>query len=152
MNKFRIEIISALIVMFATIGIVVADGTIAVTNITEAGTIRRTDIYWNSLTNRSDGTISYFNGAVERVTIKNGTGQTNNYFVAITDNNSVDLLKGAGTCSSNVTVDVCPAVQLYNTVTVGVTGSVPISVCSPLTVAVTNTGVSKGRISIYYRQ
>lgn len=141
----------ALLVVLAIPVMVIADGSIVTTNTLEVGTVKKLDIYWNSLTNRSDGSISWFCGDICRVIINDGAGQTNNFVAKITDSEGIDILKGAGTCSSNVIVDVCPAVQMYNAVTIGVTGSVPLVVSSPLTVAVTNTGVSSGKISIYYK-
>lgn len=150
MKRFKIEILSAVLAVLASAGIILADGSITVTNTVDVGTVNRMDLYWNSLTNRSDGSVSWFCGEIKRVTIITYGTQTNNHVVKITDNNSIDVLQGAGVCTSNQTVDTVPALQMYNA-TIGATSAVPIVVNSSLTVAVTNTGVSKGRVSIYYK-
>ena len=150
MRRFSpIAVLLALLpIMLATIVPARGDGSISETNAT-LGSIQRTDLYWSSLTNRSDGSISWFSGEVLRVDIVPDGTLTNDYVVVFTDHNGIDLLGEDGEVGSNTTFTFCPGIDCRATTR---TNAIPPVACGPLNIAVTNTGVGSGLVVIYWRK
>ncbi len=126
------------------------------------GSIRRILIDWTSddTTGAVTATTAKISGQLLKVVTDPGAAApTANYDIAITDDESVDVLSGLGGTGgtdpslANRHTSTTEVVHLWaeNAATDVVPGSQPY-VCSTLAVAVTNAGNSKnGQIIIYYR-
>jgi len=139
----RISMLALLVMLFIP-SYVMADGGITVTNSTLGG-VKVAEIYWSSLTNRSDGTTESYNGQITRITVKPLTTLTNKYCVVLTDKYGVGIDVGI---TSNQTYSFCPTVDSLESPG---TNRYPSVVDGSWTVAVTNTGIGQGLIAIFYK-
>lgn len=146
--KRILSLLTALaVVSVASVGL--TDGTITET-VTGLGSIKISNLAWNSLTNQSTANI-VLNGEISRVTFVPAATASANYDVTIKDADGFDILGGLGAnLASNTVVNIAPGVPVTDA-TAGVTNMQPMVASGTYTVLADNTGVSTGTVKVYYK-
>ena len=123
----------------------------------DIGGIRKVIADWTSddTTGAVSGTCKKVTGTlVKGVTDPGATAPTDNYDIAITDSEGLDVL---GNCVDNLADrDTANTEEVYflvsNLAATDPAGNLHPVVCDPLTISVTNAGNSKqGQVILYYR-
>ena len=123
----------------------------------DIGKIRKVIADWTSddTTGAVSGTCKKITGTlIKGVTDPSATAPTDNYDIAITDSEGLDVL---GNCVDNLADrDTANTEEVYflvsNLAATDPAGNLHPVVCDPLTISVTNAGNSKqGQVILYYR-
>jgi len=105
----------------------------------------------------SDDTTGAVSGTTEKIVGKllkaitdpGATAPTDNYDIAITDSEGVDVLAGCASTLANR--DTANTEEVYFVYTDAALQPSPVVVCDPLTISITNAGNSKvGQLILFY--